>query len=384
MLKVKLAKDLRRNLMQGHPWVYRQALESLSPVSESQMCQVLDKKGDFVAWGIYSPKSPLALRILSLDKSPPKFEDFEKRFQKAFQAREVVRRTSNAYRLFNGEGDLLPGVVCDVYDQVAVLQFDGPEMSTFWNPGEIAQWLLKKANCKSVIEKPRASDNAPPNRWGEKVEGSVVTINENKALFKVNIVKGQKTGFFIDQRENRAYVREISKGKTVNNMFSYTGGFSVHAGLGQAKEVTSLDISQKALDNAEENWKLNNLPDGKHKILCADILDFFIGDAQHYDLVIVDPPSMASSEKDKEKAIRKYVDLFSGAARCVVAEGDLCLSSCSSHIQFEDFFDIIRQALSKARRRGRILRVSGQGADHPFPHACPELRYLKFVHLSLD
>ncbi|MEI6806310.1 MAG: class I SAM-dependent rRNA methyltransferase [Myxococcaceae bacterium] len=376
-LKIKLARNLRRSMMRGHPWVYKDSLVSPGPIDRAQICQVLDQK-DEIGWGFYDPHSVLALRILSLTKAPPSKVFFEKQFARAYELRRGVRSAAtNAYRLFNGEGDCLPGLVCDIYADTAVLQFDGQGPSEFWDRELVKNWLLENTACSRVIEKLRGQKE-------QVFDSPEVAILENNIKFKINLEKGQKTGFFLDQRNNREYIRHVSAGKSVLNLFSYTGGFSVYAGLGGAKRVASLDISKGALELAEENWALNGLDKSIHTSLCVDVFEYLRGNAELWDHIIVDPPSMTHSKETKEAAVAKYTEIFAAAAKRVCPAGELSLSSCSSHISFDDFFKIIEEALSVARRRGQILRVSGQGADHPFPHACPELRYLKFVHLALD
>lgn len=383
-LKVKLSRNLRRSIMRGHPWVYKEAITLPGATSRAEICQVADAKGE-LAWAIYDPHGPLSLRILSLEKAPPNAAFFEKRFARALSLRNGVRSSeTNAYRLFNGEGDLLPGLVCDVYDKIAVVQFDGQGPSEFWDKELVTKWLLTYSGCESVIEKSRRNTERTTEGLGGKPAENEIVIKENGASFKVNLEKGQKTGFFLDQRDNRAYIRRMSGGKTVLNLFSYTGGFSVSAGLGGAKRVASLDVSRGAISLAEENWTLNGLLQAGHTSLCVDVFEYLGGAPELWDHIIVDPPSMSHSEVQKETAKAKYIELFTAAAKRVAKSGELSLSSCSSHITFDDFFSIISEALTAARRRGQIQRVSGQAPDHPFPHACPELRYLKFVHLALD
>ncbi len=384
-LKVKLSRNLRRTIMQGHPWVYKDAVSSPGVVDKAQLCCVLDSKGEQLAWAIYDPHSPLSLRILSTQDAPPSAAFFEKRFHQAYQIRNSVRSDmTTAYRLFNGEGDLLPGLICDVYDTTAVVQFDGPGPSEFWDKNLISQWILKNTDCISVVEKTRRS----PTRSTELIAGENYNnepiIKENGVMFKVNLEKGQKTGFFLDQRDNRNYIRQCSAGKSVLNLFSYTGGFSVYAGLGKAKKVASLDVSKGAILSAEENWALNGLDPALHTGLCVDVFEYLNGKPEMWDHIIVDPPSMSHSEDQNAVAKSKYIELFAAAAKRVDKNGELSLSSCSSHISFDDFFEITNECLSIARRKGQILRVSGQGPDHPFPHACHEFRYLKFIHLRLD
>ncbi len=388
-LKVKLTRSLRRSILQGQPWVFREAIAlptaADSPsLDQAQLCKVLDNKGD-LAWAIFDPHGTLALRILSTENAPPTEPEFQRRMLRAWNSRARIRaQQTTAFRLFNGEGDLLPGLVCDVYADVAVIQFDGQGPREFWDHQLIANWLLANTACRSVVEKTRRSSERTIHLVAGEACESEVLVKENGITFKVNLALGQKTGFFLDQRDNRQYIREVSAGKSVLNLFSYTGGFSLYAGLGQATKVASLDIAQGAIDTAAENWRLNGLPPDRHTGLCVDVFEYLNGSSEQWDHIIVDPPSMGHSEERKEIARTKYIEVFGAAAKLVVKQGELSLSSCSSHISFSDFFEIITETLSLARRRGRILRVSGQGSDHPFPHACPELRYLKFVHLALD
>ncbi len=398
-LKIRLARNLRRSIMRGHPWIYKENIVVPRPVEVAQLCQVFDPKGE-LAWAIYDPHSPLSLRILSTDKVPPSAAIFQERFKRAYDLRNGVRSDAgsfaaqpkskamtDSYRLFNGEGDLLPGLVCDLYGSIAVLQFDGQGPSEFWDRELITKWLLSDNACESVIEKNRRSSSGSSGtieHLGGKPCGHEIVIRENGVQFKVNLEKGQKTGFFLDQRENRSFVRQMSAGKSVLNLFSYSGGFSVYAGLGGAQKVASLDVSAGAIELAEQNWKLNGLDPAKHQGICADVFEYLTGELELWDHIIVDPPSMSHAENQRAAAKGKYIELFGAAAKRVRPLGELSVSSCSSHISFDDFFEIIEESLSNSRRRAQILRVSGQGLDHPFPHACPELRYLKFAHLALD
>ena len=382
MLKVKLQRDLRKNLLRGHPWVYQQAI--IPPKADkAQLCEVIDKKNQSVGWAIYDPHSPLALRMMSLAKKPPNKNYWASLFQKAYQQRESLRSDeTQAYRLFNGEGDRLPGLGCDVYHKTAVIQFDGQGPFEFWDQDFIASWLLETTACDQVIFKPRYSDNKDPRFWGRPDVTEVTNIKENGLTFLVNILEGQKTGFFLDQRDNRQYVKQISKGLSTLNLFSYSGGFSIYAGAGGANSVTSVDLSQGALDLAQQAWEKNNLSQGQHETISTDVFDFLESEKRTWDLVIVDPPSMTHSEKQKDKAIQSYIELFAQSIKRT--KSHICFSSCSSHISFNDFLMIIDEAMSKARKNGRTLRISGQGADHPIPHSCREFRYLKFVHVILD
>lgn len=405
MFEVTLNRNLRRNVLRGHPWIYREAIRGLGPLTgashkqgnnqkNAQLTKVLDQKGVFLAWAVFDPHSVLALRILSCEKDPPGNKNLNKKLEKAFSLRQVsfgaglsVGKT-NGYRLVNGEGDGLPGFVCDIYDTVAVIQFDGVGMKEFWPSDLISDWLLQNTFVKSVYDKSRMNKSEKliwvAGEEKNESERRSVRIIENDVNFFVDIENGQKTGFFFDQRDNRQFVGSISRDRSMLNLFSYTGGFSMYAGAGGAKHVVSVDMAADALKLADESWAANEFK-GSHQSVSADVFDFLEKNkTEKWDMIVVDPPSMAHSEDQKNIAIKKYTNTFALAAKQVVKNGQLSLSSCSSHISFQDFFSIIEEALSLARRKGQILRVSGQGVDHPFPHFCHELRYLKFVHLILD
>lgn len=381
-LAVQLKKDLRRSILRGHPWIYKESVNSPPSCKQAELCQVKDRQGRFLAWAYYDPFSPIALRILSLEKNPPTALTFTQRFAQALALRrKIIPPATDCFRLFNGEGDFLPGLVCDCYGPVAVMQFDGKGAETFWARYDIANWLLERTSTERVIV--RSKDDA-----GDKfsvIAGSTlkddVRVREHGHQFQINFEKSQKTGFFLDQRENRRYLEHLSHGLNMLNLFSYTGGFSIYAGCGGASHVTNVDIAQGALDYAKINWELNALDHKNLANVCADAGDYLTQEKGLWDIVIVDPPSMIHAEKQKKLGSQKYVSLFAAAAKRVVPRGHLMLSSCSSHVSFNDFFEIIDQSLSAAVKRAQILRVSGQAPDHPFPHACPELRYLKFAHL---
>lgn len=389
-LKVYLTKNLRKTILQGDPWIYQNAIERILAEGDLKdrpcLAKVYDQKNIFVAWAMWNPSSPLRLRILSLDEQPPSSTEYRLRLNRAVQLRDCLKATSNSYRLVNGEGDLLPGFVCDRYADVAVLQFDGEDPYFFWDREVFAQVLIEQHGFAAVYFKPRFESKLDAQHWGQASDLTEQLIIENGVQFKVDILKGQKTGFFFDQRENRQHIRETAAGKSVLNLFSYSGGFSIYAGLGGAAQVTSMDISDSAIQLANENWLLNKLNPVQHQGVKADIFDYLKepnSARERFDMVICDPPSLMKAEKSRDIAVQKYVELFQAAARKVKDGGNLVLSSCSSHLSFEDFLQIVDAALSKARKRGQILRISGQGLDHPYPHACPHLRYLKFIHLVL-
>lgn len=385
-MELRLKRNLRRDILRGDPWIYREALQSPERGHESSsLAKLLDSKGKFLAWVLFDSNSVLAARVISTQVARPKPASMAQAMQAAWSLRKDLLDLgqTTGFRLFNGEGDRLPGLVVDVYGATAVLQFDGNGPAQFWDSEPISQWLIENLPLKTVVVKQRRGGQAGIDLLRGTMSSPEVEFLENGVKFVTNLEKGQKTGFFLDQRDNRQYLRTLSKGKSLLNLFSYTGGFSIYAGMGDAKQVISADISQGALEMSERSWVMNGLPSERHQILCVDIYEY-LEEKSQWDVVVVDPPSMAHSEKHKESAVEKYVEVFSRSAQTVRPRGDLVMSSCSSHITSDDFEEIIRQSLSRARRTGRVVRISGQGGDHPFPHVNQKMRYLKFVHLRLD
>lgn len=386
--KVILSRNLRKYILQGQPWLYKDSI-IVPKQKHAGLCQVHDKKG-FIAWAFYDPESPLALRILSTKKPTPDLAFFKNQFLKSVLARKNLKpNITNAFRLIHGEGDYFPGLVCDIYNDTAVVQFDGKGCELFWKENKFFnfEWLFDFAAVKSIILKSRHIKNNTGQFFlgDKKKDFTKITIKENNLNFLVNLIEGQKTGFFLDQRNNRSYVKSISKDKSVLNLFSYTGGFSVYAGRGGASQVCSMDLSKPALSYAQKNWELNNLEKNIHHSVSEDILQWLEKKpTKLWDIIIVDPPSMAKSKEQKQVAIKKYIHLFSSAMKLLQPRGDLILSSCSSHIHFSDFQDIINQAVSANRKKAQVLYLSSQGEDHPYLQSAPEGRYLKFTHLKLS
>ena len=385
MVKLSLNRNLRKKLKQGHPWVYKEAFDITKNKKReiSDFAQVYDNKG-LVSQGIYDSTSVLGFRALHFN--PFNEDQLTLKIKENFDLRACLLdfETTNAYRLINGEGDGFSGLVCDVYSDIAVLQYDGEGMEHFWSQVALPKALLiTLPTIKTVIFKKRNDKDSLEFLKGEKLKSDTVQFKENGLLFETDLKRGQKTGFFLDQRDNRNHIKNFVKDKTVLNVFSYTGGFSVYAGAGRAKSVVSLDASEGACLQAEENWTLNGLDSNQHKSLCCDAYEFLEKSGKKYDVVIVDPPSMASSHQQKHLAMEKYISAFHKAGLLVNPFGDLVLSSCSSQINFDDFHSIVQEALSLANLKAKVIRLSGQGGDHTFPHSCPELRYLKFIHLKL-
>ncbi len=382
-----MARDRTRTIKQGYPWIYRDWLKELPKAAAGTRALVRDRDGSLIAFGMYDPEGPLAVRICALDRERLDDALILARLDGALELRrELFDEQTNAYRLLNGEGDGVPGLTCDVYADHAVLKLDGDAPEGFWDVEGVADWLAERLSIGQVFLKYRSDAKTR----GRAVRGAVpdrpVEFLENGKRFQADLVQGQKTGFFLDQRDNRARIGALAKGKTVLNLFSYTGGFSVYAGVGGASEVTSIDIAKPAMEEAERNWALNGLAAGRHHSSATDVFEFLEkakGEKRTWDLVVVDPPSFAPAARHVEKATAAYQALFTAAIHVLAPGGIIALASCSSHISPAMFYELTEAALSKARRRAMVLGVHGQPADHPFPLACTELQYLKFLLLQV-
>jgi 23S rRNA (cytosine1962-C5)-methyltransferase len=380
-VKVRLKKELERSIRSGHPWIYADALERPRGVQTGSVVDVMSKD-KFVARGLYDAKSPIGVRICTLTDEPVDAGFVHRRLESALRARRGVidPAQTNAFRWCNGEGDYLPGVVVDVYAGVAVVRLDGDAVRV-WRDAvtEAVVALGAPLGVTHVLERSRGGKaellhgGAPPNP---------VEIREHGVKLAVDVMSGQKTGFFLDQRDNRAAIRPYAVGEEVVNLFGYTGGFSVHAALAGAKRVVTVDSAAGALEGARANFTLNGIDPARHEFACEDAFAWLTrarDQGRRFGLVVTDPPSFAPSEKALQKALTAYRDLHALALSIVEPDGIHAAASCSSHVTLEAFLGTLRDASVKTGRRVRILEVRGQPPDHPSLPAFPEGRYLKFV-----
>ncbi len=386
---LRMSRDLVRTVKRGHPWVYAEGLRSL-PAAPSGSWAILqdNTKGREVARGYYDPQCPIAFRACELDEKPLNDDWARRRIDRAIQWRKrSLTADTTGFRLLHGEGDYVPGLVVDIYGQHAVMQLDGAGPSGFWNASGIAAYLAEVLSLEGVWL--RSRDRGAPGSllYGELPSENIAHFLEHGIQWTADLVKGQKTGFFLDQRENRKLVRELSHGQRVLNLFAYTGGFSVAAGLGGAKHVTSVDLAKPAIAMAQSHWELNGLAPAQHAGFAEDVFEFLAAAQarkQLWDLVICDPPSFAPSESSVPQAVAAYRKLIAASAKATQRGGLLATASCSSHIPESTFLEINEEAVSEARRRGTVLSITGQACDHPSPLVCPEFRYLKFVLMRVE
>lgn len=396
---LRLGRDLVRAIKRGHPWVYADALRDLPQAPAGSPAVLLDnRKGQAVAHGFYDPECPVALRICETDpavKLDSRWAERRMRSACALRSPFVSGRKQVAddpvamttgFRLFNGEGDGVPGLVADVYADSAVVKLDGRGPAGFWDLAAISAWMADELQLNCVYERLKERGSVGHSLVGA-VPSKPVEFLEHGLRFTADLVSGQKTGFFLDQRDNRQLIRGWSRDARVLNVFSYTGGFSIAAGAGGAEHVTSVDVAAAAIDVANDHWRLNGFADSRHTGVVADAFDFLAQSAQqrqHWDLVVLDPPSFAPNRESVPSAVSAYQNLCEAGARVTGRQGLLALASCSSHIDLTMFLECCEEGISKARRRGTVVTIAGQPADHPTPLALPEFRYLKFVLLRLD
>jgi len=386
--KIILKPEREKSLLRKHPWIFTGAIKSVDgKPSNGETVELFSYDGKFLARGAYSMQSQIACRVWSFDEREEINTDFFlKRLQTAIQLREGLNEkiNSNAYRLVNAESDGLPGVVIDKYDEFLVCQFltSGAE---FWKK-EIVEQVSKLVSCKGIYER---SDVDVRSKEGLEISSGVlfgeeppefIQIEESGLKFFVDIKKGHKTGFYLDQRANRNFLSTFVKGKTVLNCFSYTGGFSVHALKGGATDVTNVDSSMNALEYAEQNVLLNAFSSEQVDNVCGDVFQFLRqcrDSRKQFDVIILDPPKFVESKMNLDKGARGYKDINLLAFKILKPNGILFTFSCSGLMPTDLFQKIVADAALDAQRDAQFLFRLTQSCDHPISTSFPEGDYLK-------
>lgn len=394
-LRLRVTNAAETWLRSGHPWLYESSVREQNRAGEAgELAVVYDRHDRFLAIGLYDPHSPLRLRILHAG-SPVTLDDawWASRLDAALLRREPLfgplsaQGETDGYRAVNGESDGWPGLIIDRYAGVLVLKL----YTAAWFPHlpRMLALLAERAPYFAVVL--RLSRNIQDLAReaglhdGQVLQGEVgqnpVVFHESGIAFEADVIRGQKTGFFLDQRENRRRVQDLSRGRRVLNAFSFSGGFSLYAARGGAAEVTSLDISAHALRSAEENFALNPGLQTPHHTVQADVFEWLTGPGPSYDLVVLDPPSLARREAERAGAIRAYGKLAADGLRRLAPGGILVSASCSAHVSAEEFWDAVRAAADRSGRPWKELRTSRHAPDH---HASfSEAEYLKAIFLQL-
>lgn len=391
--KIQLKPGKEESLRRFHPWVFSGAIAHFeSQPEEGDIVEVIDSKGNFIAVGQYQIGS-IAVRVLTFEEEPIDLEFWKKRLQVAFEMRKslglVNGDQNNTYRLVHGEGDYLPGLIVDVYAHTAVMQAHAPGMH--YVREELAKAIVEVAGAdiqhvyyKSETTLPYKADLGAENGYLIGGQDNKDIAIENGLKFHVDWLKGQKTGFFVDQRENRSLVEHYSKGRSVLNMFCYTGGFSFYAMRGGAQLVHSVDSSAKAIDLTNRNVELNYPGDKRHEAFAEDAFKYLDRMGDQYDLIILDPPAFAKHKNVLRNALQGYRKLNAKAFEKIKPGGILFTFSCSQVVSKENFRLSVFSAAAQSGRRVRIIHQMTQPADHPINIYHPEGEYLKGLVLYVE
>ena len=389
---VHLKKGKEESLKRFHPWIFSGAIHHLDKdISEGEIVRVVTFMGDFIAIGHYQIGS-IAVRVLSFQDIHVDETFWEARLDSALAMRRGIGMAdnpqNNTYRLVHGEGDNLPGLIIDCYGKTAVMQAHSVGMHN--NRFDICKALIKimgdrieQIYYKSETTLPYKAELGQENGfiYGSTEEDVAI---ENGLKFHVDWLKGQKTGFFIDQRENRSLLEHYAKGRSVLNMFCYTGGFSVYAMRGQAKLVHSVDSSAKAVELTNQNIVLNFPQDTRHEAFCEDAFKYLDTHDGKYDLIVLDPPAFAKHRSTLRNALKGYTRLNVKGFQQIKSGGILFTFSCSQVVTKEQFRNAVFTAAAQAGRKVRILHQLHQPADHPINIYHPEGEYLKGLVLYVE
>ncbi|WP_053977654.1 class I SAM-dependent rRNA methyltransferase [Mangrovimonas xylaniphaga] len=389
-LAVKLNAKGEQFVVKGHPWVFSNSIVKINEDAKAgDLAIVFSKnKNKVIGLGLYDANSPIQIKMLysGNEKVEVNTEFFQRRINEAYARRlELLQTNTNSYRLIFGENDGFPGLIADVYASVLVVKL----YSEIWLPylEVILPMMQEVSGSETVVI--RLSRNLQNISNQKLVDGSVVygvledevvKFVEHGVNFSANVIKGHKTGYFLDHRANRKQVGEWSKGKTVLDVFSYAGGFSVHALYNGATSVTSLDISKQALEVAVANGKLNDYL-GVHNTIAGDAfkeLENLIRKGKTFDVVVIDPPSFAKQASEVDLAKKKYAQLATLGTQLTAKKGLLVLASCSSRVIAQAFFDINNQVLSSEGRKFKLVLKTQHDIDHPVNF--PEGAYLKCAY----
>ena len=379
--------------MRFHPWIFSGAVSQIKGnPKDGEIVEVWSNKGKYLATGHYQ-KGSICVRLFSLEKTTATELSFWKqKFEKAKSYRQSLgllqSTTTNCYRLIHAEGDACPGLVVDIYNKTAVLQCHSIGM--YLQRKLLAQSLqavyrsdLEAIYNKSeaVLPKNFAASAKNSYLWGSYSEGLLI---ENGHRFKIDWETGQKTGFFLDQRDNRALLSKYAEGKSVLNNFCYSGAFSIYALKAGAKKVDSVDVSAKAILLTNENVDLNFTTAPSHRVFTADVLKFLSETNESYDVMIVDPPAFAKSLKKRHNAVQAYKRLNVLALKKITSGGILFTFSCSQVVDKKLFYNTIVAAAIEARRQVKVMHHLTQAADHPVSLFHPEGAYLKGLVLYVQ
>lgn len=392
-LRLRVTATAEKIVRSGHPWLFADSVrEQNRPGATGELAVIYDRKNEFLAAGLFDAGSPIRVRILHAGKPENIDTDWWRaRLNTALARRQkLFDAQTSGFRCINGEGDGWPGLVLDRYDTTLVLKL----YTAAWLPrlDEILPLFLTSLPAERIvlrlsrnIQKTAATDFSRADGRviaGTQLEEPAIFL-ENGLRFEADVLRGQKTGFFLDQRENRQRVGTLAAGRAVLNAFSFSGGFSLYAARGGAVSAMDLDISTHALDAAKRNFQLNHsfaaVAKCRHETAQADAFEWLAASRRKFGLVALDPPSFAKRESERAGALRAYARLATLGLNVLERDGILVAASCSAHVTAEEFFDTVRNSAASSGRKCSVLQTAGHAPDHPAN--CVEMEYLKAIYL---
>ena len=385
--QVVLKKHEEARLLAGHQWIFSNEIASINGRPEAgDIVEILRYDRESLGIGFFNPHSLIAVRFLSSQQEDISRDFFERRMADALRIRKNIFPDSESYRMVNGESDYLPGLIIDKYNEYLSIQILSSGMDKRTN--EICDVLESLLHPKAIVER-----NDTPLRTLEHLEERKGTlrgisehtiVSEHGAKFNIDLLKGQKTGFYLDQRNNRTSVRNLARGATVLDCFCNEGGFALNASLGEAKHILGIDSSDTAVERARVNSVINQRENIEFKQGDVfEVLKEYSAQKKRFDVVILDPPSFTRSRKNVRSALKGYKTI-NGLSLTIINEGGLLVTaSCSHHITEESFLETVDESSRKSGRKLRLLQLSGASPDHPVLISMPETKYLKFAVFSV-
>ena len=384
--QIVLKKNEEHRIAAGHQWVFSNEIASLRGTPEiGEVVELLRYDQKFLGLGFYHPHSLIAFRFLTSEPEEIGFSFFERRIQQALKLRQRLYPGAETFRLAHGESDFLPGLIIDKYNEFISIQILSAGMDK--QTELICDVLETMFHPKAIVARNDATIRTLEELPLEKkvLRGNTgITIIDDGVKFEVDVLNGQKTGFFLDQRENRNAIHRYSIGGTVLDCFCNEGGFALHAASAKAASVQGVDISESAIAKAEVNARLNSAAVEFEIGDVSETLKLFGEKNKKFDMVILDPPSFTKSKKNIPAALRGYKEINAAAMRLINAGGFLVTASCSHHITEDGFLSAIEQAAVKAKRNVQLLEFAGAAPDHPVIPAMPETKYLKFAIFAIQ
>ncbi len=384
MKKITLKKNEERRIQSGHLWVFSNEIFNIESGAENgDLVELYDSKNNFLGVGFYNKNSLIAVRILSKTKIEDLYFHFKEKLEIAFELRKTFYPSRNSFRLSFSESDFLPGLIIDKYNDTFVLQVYSFGMEK--NIEIIIKVLIEDFNAENIFTKNenyfRMLEGLPDKDEIYLGEMNGEIINDGAINYNINFSTGHKTGFYFDQSDNRFFIEKIVKDKTVVDAFCNSGGFGLHAAKAGASSVTFVDSSSNEIENAKNNYELNNFSSNADFIV-SDVFVFFdeqIKNNKKFDIVIIDPPAFAKNKKSLPAAKKGYEKLNKLALQIINEGGYLVSSSCSHHLNKEEFIQIINSAAQKSSKKIQLVHFSEASFDHPQIPSMPETTYLKFA-----